>query len=68
MHYAQSPAQLARLIWTLHIRPGLNRERVAPEFRALDLAYWRHRRLHRDAEFVAKFRAEHPQEYLELFA
>jgi hypothetical protein len=67
VHYSQTPAQIARLIWSRCIRPELSRSRVPQEFRAMERSYWRHVRLRLDAEFVAWFRAEHPDKFLRLF-
>lgn len=66
VHYSQTPAQIARMIWTQCVYPKWMANRESAELKKLDSTYWSHRRRHRDAEFVAWFRRLYPQEYLKL--
>jgi hypothetical protein len=68
VHYSQTPAQVARVIRTRYVSPKMKGSPdVASEVKSLHSAYWRHRRRHSDADFVAQFRRMYPQEYMKLF-
>jgi hypothetical protein len=66
VHFSQTPAQIARVIWEQYLA---KRDTVLPEADAsrLEQTYRRHRAQRSDARFVAMFRQEYPQEYLKLF-
>ncbi len=71
VHYSQSPAQKADLIYDSYIRPRLDRanrlhrnDRIA---RQLETAYWNARHPGRHAAFVERFKRRYPGIYRRLF-